>query len=83
VPPEDAPPLDQLADDEDELDACDVDFAAEAVDELGELEAVLLGDTEPGTPEAAEKLAYYVALRDTEDRSDGPPSEGDARPDGP
>jgi hypothetical protein len=55
------PPLDQLADDDDELDACDIDFAELAVDELGELEAVLLGDTLPGTPEAEAKLAFYRA----------------------
>lgn len=63
---DDAPPLDQLADDDDELDACDLDFAAEAVDDLEVLQVVLLGDTEPGTPEADEKIAFYEALAATE-----------------
>jgi hypothetical protein len=65
----DHPPLDELADDEDELDGCEIDFSEYAVDELGQLEVVLLGDTPPGTPEAEAKLRLYRELREASDES--------------
>lgn len=66
-PKRDHPPLDALADDQDELDGCEIDFSEHAVDELGQLEATLLGDTKPGTPEAEEKLRFYRELREASD----------------
>lgn len=56
------PALDQLADDDDELDGCEIDYAEHAADDLEVLEAILIGDSEPGSPEAVAKLAYFEAL---------------------
>lgn len=60
----DNPPLGELADAQDDLDGCDIEFGDPVTDELELLQVILLGDTPPGTAEAEVKLAFYKAMAD-------------------
>lgn len=68
--PDDTPALDELADDEDELDGCDIDLAADPTPDE-ELLEVVFGD-DPVKWE--EYRAWFAAVREAEEAErDAPP----------